>query len=177
MGFSRQEYWSGLPCPPPRDRHNPGIEPLSLVSPALAGRFFTTSATWETQNSGLESRKHISWNKPLSSQWTTWVPFSLWVACLFSDSAFSLEMHLCGQGAVVMKVGVNTDETSSHLWNISPPSPPCLRQPTPHIQAPSSLLNAYRINPGRAVLPTPVYPFKSHCFSPASTPLAEFRNH
>ena len=49
MGFSRQEYWSGLPCPPPGDLPNPGIEPPSLKSPALAGRFFTTSATWEAQ--------------------------------------------------------------------------------------------------------------------------------
>ena len=39
MGFSRQEYWSALTCP--------GIEPTSLVSPALAGGFFTTSTTWE----------------------------------------------------------------------------------------------------------------------------------
>ena len=42
MGFSRQEYWSGLPFPAPEDLHNPGIKPASLVSPALAGRFFTT---------------------------------------------------------------------------------------------------------------------------------------
>ena len=41
MGFSRQEYWSGLPFPPPGDLPHPGIEPLSLASPALAGRFFT----------------------------------------------------------------------------------------------------------------------------------------
>ena len=47
MGFSRQEYWSGLPCPPPGYLPNPGIEPTSLMSPALAGRFFTTSTTWE----------------------------------------------------------------------------------------------------------------------------------
>ena len=46
-GFSRQEYWSGLPCPPPRDLSDPGIEPVSLKSPALAGRFLTASATWE----------------------------------------------------------------------------------------------------------------------------------
>ena len=45
-GFSRQEYWSGLPCPPPGDLPNPGIEPASLMSPALAGEFFTTSTTW-----------------------------------------------------------------------------------------------------------------------------------
>ena len=45
MGFSRQEYWSGLPCPPPGDLPNPGIEPPSLKSPTLARGFFTTSAT------------------------------------------------------------------------------------------------------------------------------------
>jgi len=47
MGFSRQEYWSGLPRPPPGDLPDPGIELASLLSPALAGRFFTTGATRE----------------------------------------------------------------------------------------------------------------------------------
>ena len=49
MGFSRQEYWSVLPFPPSLDLPNPGINPASLGSPALAGRFFTTRATWEAQ--------------------------------------------------------------------------------------------------------------------------------
>ena len=44
MGFSSQEYWTGLPCPPPEDLPDPGIKPRS---PALAGGFFTTSTTWE----------------------------------------------------------------------------------------------------------------------------------
>ena len=43
--FSRQEYWSGLPFPSPGDLPNTGIELVAFVSPALAGRFFTTSAT------------------------------------------------------------------------------------------------------------------------------------
>ena len=47
MGFSRQEFWSGLPCCLPGDLPDPGIELASLMSPALAGRFFTTSATLE----------------------------------------------------------------------------------------------------------------------------------
>ena len=47
MGVSGQEYWSGLPFPPPGDLPDPGIEPMSFVSPALASGFFTTSATWE----------------------------------------------------------------------------------------------------------------------------------
>ena len=47
MGFSRQEYWSGLPFPPPGDLPNPGIEPTSLASAALADGSLSTSATWE----------------------------------------------------------------------------------------------------------------------------------
>ena len=48
MGFSRQEYKGGLPCPPLGDLPNPGIEPASLMSPTLSAEFFTTSTTWET---------------------------------------------------------------------------------------------------------------------------------
>ena len=47
MGFSRQEYWNGLPFPPPGDLPDSGIELTSLASPALAGRFFITSTTLE----------------------------------------------------------------------------------------------------------------------------------
>ena len=49
-GFSRQEYWSELPCPLPRDLPEPGIKPISLTSPALAGGFSTTSTTYEVQS-------------------------------------------------------------------------------------------------------------------------------
>ena len=47
MGFSRQEYWSGFPFPPPVDLPDPGIECASTVSPALSGGFFTSWATRE----------------------------------------------------------------------------------------------------------------------------------
>ena len=47
VGFSRQEYWSGLPFPTPRDLPHPGIKPASLASPALAGKIFTPCAIWE----------------------------------------------------------------------------------------------------------------------------------
>ena len=48
-GILQTRYCSESPCPPPGDLPNPGIKPTSLMSPALAGRFFTTSTTWEAQ--------------------------------------------------------------------------------------------------------------------------------
>ena len=54
MEFSRQEYWSGLPCPPSGNLSNRRIESTSLMSPALAGGFFTTSATWEAWEDVVE---------------------------------------------------------------------------------------------------------------------------
>ena len=47
IGFSRQEYWSGLPCPPPGDLQDPGVKPSSLTFPRNVGRFFTTSIIWK----------------------------------------------------------------------------------------------------------------------------------
>ena len=47
MGFFRREYWCGLLFPPPGDLANSVIEPVSLMSPVLSGKFFTTGATWE----------------------------------------------------------------------------------------------------------------------------------
>ena len=49
MEFSWQEHWGGLPFATPGDLPDPGTEPLALASPTLAGRFFTTSTTWETK--------------------------------------------------------------------------------------------------------------------------------
>ena len=59
--LSRQEYWSGLPRPPPGDLPNSGIEPGPLMSPALAGGFFTTSATWEAWQCGLGRVISLFW--------------------------------------------------------------------------------------------------------------------
>ena len=64
VGLSRQEYWNGLPCPPPGDLPYPGIEPPSLMSPALAGGFFTTNTTshwfiikeWNTETARGKTR-------------------------------------------------------------------------------------------------------------------------
>ena len=63
MGSFRQEYWSGLPFPPPGDLPEPGIEPTSVTSPALAGGFFITSITWE-------AKCHLGkWGPVLSLNW------------------------------------------------------------------------------------------------------------
>ena len=58
MGFSRQESWSVLPCPPPGDLPDPGLKPAPLRSPALASGFFTTSTTWEVHLSKTGNGKN-----------------------------------------------------------------------------------------------------------------------
>ena len=78
MGFSRQEYWSGLPFPSPRDLPDPGIEPVSPLSPALAGGIFTTSAILATVNSDMCSASlliHMSYTDilyPGVKRWNLW---------------------------------------------------------------------------------------------------------
>ena len=76
MGFSRQECWSGLPCPPPGDLPDPGNEPVSLRSPALAGGFFTTSVgtkyfwidkLWNySLNTIFVAKSSVTWIRTLS---------------------------------------------------------------------------------------------------------------
>ena len=68
VGFPRQEYWSGLPFPPPGDLLHPGIEFMPPVSPTLAGRFFTS---WAIREALTKSPKHIPLVFCLSklSQW------------------------------------------------------------------------------------------------------------
>ena len=108
MGFSRQEYWSGLSCPPPGDLPDPGIETASLVSPALAGDFFTTSATWEALKIVLSERKERKKVKSLSRVQLFVTPWT--VACeappsmefsrqeYWSGLPFPVGFNLCLQG-------------------------------------------------------------------------------
>ena len=85
MGFSGQEYWSGVPFPPPGDLPDPGIELASLSSPALAGGFFTTGSIWEA--AFWEHATITRWNfpstfgqcKPLHTA------FCIWTVCLISS--------------------------------------------------------------------------------------------
>ena len=81
MGFSRQEYCSGLPFPPPGDLSNPRIKSASLSSPALAGGFFATVATWEAQRAQSHHSSHYlirslcdfsAWIRSFSFQVIVW---------------------------------------------------------------------------------------------------------
>ena len=75
MRFSRQEYWSGLPCSPPGDLPHPGIEPRSLMSPALASKFFTTSIHF---THCLILKKKYSQGISLAVQWLRLHASSAW---------------------------------------------------------------------------------------------------
>ena len=87
MGFSRQGYWSGLPCPPPQDLPDPGIEPMSLKSPVLAGWFFTTNATGEAQGLNNHGYKGVRPNFWLS-QLTQGCHLGAKVSALYSEVSF-----------------------------------------------------------------------------------------
>ena len=66
MGFSRQEYWSGLPFLPLENLSDPGIEPISLTSPALAFMLFIISTTWEAVYQVTNSKRKYFWKKLLT---------------------------------------------------------------------------------------------------------------
>ena len=82
MGFSRQEYWSGLPYPPPGGFPNPGIKLSSLMSPALAGGFFSSGATWEAPECVYPLSVTVQQITPKLSALQQWLSFPviLWVA-------------------------------------------------------------------------------------------------
>ena len=72
MGYSRQEYWRGLPCSSSGDLTHSGFKPMSVMSPALAGGFFTTSATWEAPQCLRFKSKWISFGKGVQVQSLYW---------------------------------------------------------------------------------------------------------
>ena len=83
MEFSSQVYWHGFPCLPPVDVHDPGIKPVSLTSPALAGVSSTTSTAWEApsqtrkrkrerQSPGCRMAQGKAQNQPIRKQKSLW---------------------------------------------------------------------------------------------------------
>ena len=72
MELSRQEYWSALLRPSPGDLPHPGIKPTSLMSSALAGKFFTTRDTWEAPKKGTNELIYKTERRGIAKQ--TWLP-------------------------------------------------------------------------------------------------------
>ena len=92
MGFSRQVYWGGLPFPSPGDLSNPGIKPMSLMSPALTGGFFTTSATCKAPQRVLQvSIRAFIVAKLLTLVWLSVTP---WTAALQASLSFTISLSL-----------------------------------------------------------------------------------
>ena len=85
MGYARQEYWRGLPCPPPGDLPKPGTEPESLTSSALAGGLFATCSTWEArkrQEFLQQWRSTLLWFQlPLKSAWFMFQVLACFLFC------------------------------------------------------------------------------------------------
>ena len=96
IGFFRQEYWSGLPCPSLGNLPDPGIELTSLMSPALAGGFFTTSVTWEAR--GI----WYYWSK-------LFIP-SLLVKCFCGPSAGKESTCIAGDPGLIPRLGRSAGE-------------------------------------------------------------------
>ena len=106
MGFSRQEYRSRLPRPPPGDLSDPGIKPASLRSPPLAGRFFTTSTTWEDLLSPLtlyQNQHSIgkSWRSQLAREHTSKIFHVLYFHVTARTTFFIRELWGSHQGCQV----------------------------------------------------------------------------
>ena len=86
MGFSRPEYWSGLPCPPPGDLLDPGIKPESLKCSELAGRLFASSAIWVAP---LGQYYRYIWCKI----WNHFHKFESIIHQFFIDSSFKISLY------------------------------------------------------------------------------------
>ena len=122
MGFSRQEYVSGLPCPPPGDLPDPGIKPAFLKSPALVGIFFffflTVSTIWEAQSllqfSSIQSLSHVRLFA------TPWI------------AAYQASLSITNSRSLFKPMSIESVMPSSHLilyrpLLLLPPIPPSIR--------------------------------------------------
>ena len=128
MGIFRQESWCALPFPPPGDLPNPGIKPTSLVSPALAGGFLTTSATWEALES-VDLAWDLAYEQSLSSNFS----FYFSPTITFSSRRCSLNLQFYPSCSPVDFVSSYsplvhiTWATLAFRESINPVGTPCLR--------------------------------------------------
>ena len=89
MGFSRQEYWSGLPCPPPGDLPDTGTEPASLTPPPLAGWFSTTNASWEAWLTSYYEQDTMQWLYYTHKR-SWFLPQPIWSSCWYLEAIIIL---------------------------------------------------------------------------------------
>ena len=120
MGFSRQEYWSGLPCPPLGDLLDPGIEPASFVSPVLAGEFFTASTTQEAHIYSIYYISSVQSSPVAQSCPTLWDPMN----CSM--------LSITNSQSLLKLMSIKSVMPSSHLifcrpLLLLPPIPPSIR--------------------------------------------------
>ena len=120
MGFSRQEYWSGLPCPPPWDLPDPATEPLSCIS-CIAGGFFTTEPPGKHTHTHTHTHTHIYIYQNIfinSCGWAhrhflvfaiinnaamnTWVQISFWDSDFISFGCIYPEVELLDHKVVLL---------------------------------------------------------------------------
>ena len=95
MGFSRQGYWSGLPCHPPRGLPDPRIEPMSLTSPALTGGFFTTGSprlVCMYTHTHTHTHTHIA---PFSNVYAVFLPYLQPFTQMIPNGTYCVQKHHC----------------------------------------------------------------------------------
>ena len=129
MRFSRQEYWSGMPCSPPGDLLNPGTESASLMSPVLAGGFFTTSTTWEAPVGHIPACKFKKKFKHLTKLWSNhsvlrYEPRGNWNLLLLLLSHFSRVRLFATLWTTACQAPLSMGFSRQEYWNGLPCSPP-----------------------------------------------------
>ena len=112
MGLSRQEYWGGLPFPSPGDLPNPGIKPMFLASPALAGRFFTTSATKQPYEAFLVEVLELACPRSQNSWVSKKDQDSDPAASLVPDRDLALFLHHTASCSALLR----TNKQGTHIW-------------------------------------------------------------
>ena len=119
MGLPRQNYWNGLPFPPPGDLPDPGIEPSSLMSPALADRFFTTNATWEALGVRTTALKSAVCAYVVGCVICVWLSATPWTVTRQASlpAGFSKQEYWSGLHALLQGI-FPTQEWNLHLFQI-----------------------------------------------------------
>ena len=115
IGFSRQEYWSGLLCPPLGDLSDPGIQPASFMSPALAGGFFTTEPLGKPR---YRSTKILSPEKSVcGSRSDSWNP--VWNSWLVQDWEGVWQDVCCHLVCLIYRLSTSSEMPSGWVTSLN----------------------------------------------------------